>query len=83
MLMPVSDGIKCYPTPTALNTYGNNGLIQNLEAKLQMSYACVVMATYQLSLEHSSQSWFMSKLNINGHYEQSTSTEEQNTHLSQ
>ena len=48
-----------------------------------MSYACVVMATYQLPLEHSSQSWFMSKLNINGHYEQSTSTEEQNTHLSQ
>ena len=41
------------------------------------------MAAYQLSLEHSSQSWFVSKLNINGQYEQSISTEEHNTHLSQ
>ena len=32
----VSDRIKCYPTPTALNTYGNLGPIQNLAAKLQM-----------------------------------------------
>lgn len=60
----VSNGIKCYPTPTALNTCGNDGPIQNLEAKLQMLAVHIVMATYQLSLELSSSSWFVSKLNI-------------------
>ena len=35
----VSDGIECYPTPTALNTYNNLGSIQDLEAKLQMPAA--------------------------------------------
>ena len=58
----VSNGIiKCYPTPTALNTCDNDGPIQNLQAKLKM---LIVMATYQPSLELSSSSWFVSKLNI-------------------
>ena len=50
----VSDGIKCYPTPTALNTFGNDVPIQNLEAKLQMPYGGVVMVAYQLSLDSKS-----------------------------
>ena len=60
----VSNGIKCYPTPTALNTCGNDGSIQNLEAKLKMLAVHIVLGTYQLSLELSSSSWFVSKLNI-------------------
>ena len=80
----VSDGIKCYPTPTTLNTYNNLGPIQVLEAKLQMPANRVVMAAYQLSLELSSQNWFVSKLNINGQYEESTTvTEGNNYYLSQ
>ena len=80
----VSDGIECYPTPTALNTYNNLGPIQDLEAKLQMPAGRVVMAAYQLSLKLSSQSWFVSKLNINGQYEESTTvTEGNNYYLSQ
>ena len=80
----VSDGIKCYPTPTTLNTYNNLGQIQGLEAKLQMPSSRVVMAAYQLSLELSSQGHFVSKLNINGQYEESTTvTEGNNYYLSQ
>ena len=65
----VSDGINCYLTPTALNTYKNYGPIQNFETKLQMTANRIVMAAYQLSLEHSSPGWMVSKLNINGQYE--------------
>ena len=80
----VSDGIKCYSTPTALNTYNNLGPIQNLEKKLQLPAGRVVMAAYQLSLELSARSWFVSKLNINGQYEESTTvTEGDNNYLSQ
>ena len=80
----VSDGIKCYPTPTTLNTYNNLGPIQGLEAKLQMPAGRAVIAAYQLSLELTSQSWFVSKLNINGQYEESTTvTEGNNYYLSQ
>ena len=28
----VSDGIKCYPTPTTTNTYNNYGPIRDIEA---------------------------------------------------
>ena len=80
----VSDGIKCYLTPTKLNTYNNLGPIQGLEAKLQMPAPRAVMAAYQLSLELSSKQWFVSKLNINGQYEESTTvTEGDNHYLSQ
>ena len=44
----------------------------------------VVMAAYQLSQEHSSPGWMVSKLNINGQYEKSTTvTEEGHYYLSQ
>ena len=76
----VSDGIKCYPTPTTTNTYNNLGPIQGLEAKLQIPAGRVVMAAYQLSLELSSKQWFVSKLNINGQYEESTTVTEGNNY---
>ena len=43
-----------------------------------------VMAAYQLSLELASPHWFVSKLNINGQYEESTTViEGSNYYLSQ
>ena len=73
----VSDGINCYPTPTALSTFNNYGPIQNFETKLQMTANRVVMAAYQLG-------WMVSKLNINGQYVESTTfTEERHYYLSQ
>ena len=79
----VSDGIKCYPTPTTLNAYNNLGPIQNLEAKLQLP-ATRVMAAYQVSLQQSTKGYFVSKLNVNGQYEESTTvTEGNNYYLSQ
>ena len=80
----VSDDIKCYPTPTTLNTFNNLGPIQNVEAKLQLPATRVVMAAYQVSLQHSSSGHFVSKLNVNGQYEESTTvTEGDNYYLSQ
>ena len=76
----VSDGIKCYPTPITLNTYNNLGPIQGLEEKLQMPTGRAVIAAYQLSLELSSQKQFVSKLNINGQYEESTTVTEGNNY---
>ena len=67
----VSDGIKCYAMPTMLNTYNNLGPIKNLEATLILPSNRIVMAGYQLSLE-SLKGHFVSILNINGQYEEST-----------
>ena len=67
----VSDGVKCYPTPTTLNAYNNYEPIPYLEAKLQMPSRCVIITAYQLSMELSSKSWFVSKLNVNDQYEES------------
>ena len=78
----VSDGINCYPiaTPTTLNTYNNLGPIQGLEAKLQIPAHRAVMAAYQLSLALASPNGFVSKLNINGQYEESTTATEGNNY---
>ena len=78
----VSDGIKCYPTPTALNSYNNLGPIQNLEAQLQLPSSRVVMTAYQLSLELSTINLFVSKLIITGQYEESTIVTEGNNYYS-
>ena len=79
----VSEGIKCYPTPPMLNTYDNLGPIENLETTLLLQSKRTVMAGYQLSLE-SSKGYFVTKLNINDQYEESTTvTEGRNKFLSQ
>ena len=79
----VSEGIKCYPTPTMLNAYNNLGPIENLETTLLLPSRRIVMAGYQLSLE-SSKRFFVTKLNINDQYEESTTvTEGYNYYLSQ
>ena len=42
----VSNGVHCYPAPTALNTYNNLGLTENLEAKLQMPSCRITLTAY-------------------------------------
>ena len=47
----VYDGIKCYPTPTATNTYNNWGPIRNVEGILQLPSDRTVLSAYQFSTE--------------------------------
>jgi len=78
----VSDNIKCYPSPTTLNTYNNLGPINDVEAILQQPSSRVVLAAYQMSVEPSSKGWFVSKMNINNLYEESmTVIEDHNNYL--
>ena len=50
----VSDGIKCYPTPTTTNTYNNWGPIGDVENILHLSSARAVLSAYQFSAEMAS-----------------------------
>ena len=72
----VSDNIKCYPSPTTLNTYNNLGPINDVEAILKLPSSRVVLAAYQMSVESSSRAWSVSKMNINSQYEESTTVSE-------
>ena len=45
----VSDGIKCYPTSTTINTYNNWGLIRDVEAILHLPNNRAAISTYQFS----------------------------------
>ena len=62
----VSDNVKCYPSPTTLNTYNNLGPINDFETILQLPSSRVVLAAYQMSVESE---WYASKMNINNQYE--------------
>ena len=76
--------LNVVPHQLPLNTYNNLGPIKNLEVKLQLPSNGIVMAGYQVSLELSAKSDFVSKLNINGQYEESTTViEGRNYYLSQ
>ena len=68
----VSDNIKCYPSPTTLNTYDNLGPINDVETILQLSSSRVVLVAYQMSVESSSTGWLVTKMNINNQNEDST-----------
>ena len=72
----VSDNIKCYPSPTTLNIYNNLGPINDVEAILKLPSGRVVLAAYQMSVDLSSKGWFVSKMNINNQYEESTTVTE-------
>ena len=76
----VSDNIKCYPSPITLNTYNNLGPINDVEAILQLPSNRVVLAAYQMSVEQSLKGWFVSKMNINNQYEESTTVTEGDNH---
>ena len=47
----VSDGIKCYPTPTTTNAYNIFGPIRDFEAILHLTNNRAVLSAYQFSTE--------------------------------
>ena len=75
----VSDGIKCYPTPTTTNTYNNWGPIKDTEAILHLPNTRAVLSAYQLSTEMIASSHMVTALNVNGFHQHSTSFLKGNT----
>ena len=69
----VSDGIKCYPTPTTTNTYNIWGPIRDVEAILQLPNDRPVLSAYQFSTEMSTPSHVVTALDVNGFHQQTTS----------
>ena len=62
----VSDGIKCYPTPTTTNAYNNWGPIKDTEAILHLPNTRAVLSAYQLSTEMASPSYVVTSLEVDG-----------------
>ena len=62
----VSDGIKCYPTPTTANTYNIWGPIRDVEAILQLPNNRAVLSAYQFSTEMASPSHVVTSLGVDG-----------------
>ena len=62
----VSDGIKCYPTPTITNAYNHWGPIRDTEAVLQLPNTRTVLSAYQLSTEMVSPSHVVTSLEVDG-----------------
>ena len=62
----VSDGIKCYPTPTTTNAYNNWGPIKDTAAILHLPNNRAVLSAYQLSTEMASPSHVVTSLEVDG-----------------
>ena len=62
----VSDGIKCYPTPTTTNAYNNWGPISDTEAILHLPNTRAVLSAYQFSTEMASPSHVVTSLEVDG-----------------
>ena len=62
----VSDGIKCYPTPTTTNAYNNWGPIRDVEGILQLPGDRTVLSAYQFSTEMVSPSHVVTSLEVDG-----------------
>ena len=69
----VSDGIKCYPTPTTTNAYDNWGPIRDVEAILHLPNDRAVLSTYQFSTEMTPSTDVVTSLEVDGS-QQSTAT---------
>ena len=69
----VSDGIKCYPTPTTTNAYDTWGRIRDIETVLHLLSNRVIMSAYQFSTEMVSPYHVVTALDVNG-FHQHTST---------
>ena len=69
----VSDGIKCYPTPTTTNTYNNWGPIRDVEAILHLPNDRAVLSAYQFSTEMATPSHVLTALDVNGFHQHTTS----------
>ena len=69
----VSDGIKCYPTPTTANTYDIWSPIRNTEAILHLSSNRAVLSAYQISTEMARPHNVVTSLEMDGfHYNTAT-----------
>ena len=62
----VSDGIKCYPTPTTTNAYNSWGPIRDTEAVLHLPNTRAVLSAYQFSTEMASPSHVVTSLEVDG-----------------
>ena len=62
----VSDGIKCYSTPTTTNAYNNWGPIRNVEGVLQLPSTRAVISAYQFSTEMTLSSHMAASLGVDG-----------------
>ena len=69
----VSDGIKCYATPTTTNAYNIWGPIRDVEAMLHLPNNRAVLSAYQFSTEMSSPSHMVTALSVNGFHQHTTS----------
>ena len=69
----VSDGIKCYPTPTTTNTYNNWGPIRDVETILHLPSYRAVLSAYQFSTDITSSSFVVTSLDVDG-FQQNTAT---------
>ena len=69
----ISDGIKCYPTPTVTNNYNSWGPLQDLKLLLHLPTDGVVLSAYQLSTEMVSPNAVVTALEVNGFHQHTTS----------
>ena len=65
----ISDGIKCYPTPTVTNNYNSWGPLQDLKLLLHLPTAGVVLSAYQLSTDMVSPDHVVTALEVNGFHQ--------------
>ena len=68
----VSDNIKCYPTPTIINSYDNMGPLKDLEVTLQIPSNRTILSAYQLSAELAAPNYIVTALDVNGFYQRSS-----------
>ena len=69
----VSDGIKCYPTPTTTNAYNIFGPIRDFEAILHLTNNRAVLSAYQFSTEMTPSSHVVTSLNVDGFHHNTAS----------
>ena len=77
----VSDGIKCYPTPTTTNAYNNWGPIRDVETILHLPSARAVLSAYQFSTEMASPSHVVASLGVDGFHHTTTALHPGNNHF--
>ena len=78
----VSDGIKCYPTPTTTNIYNIWGHIRDVEAVLHLSSNRAILSAYQLSTEMTAPNYVVTSLEMDGfHYNTATFLQGNNAFL--
>ena len=68
----VSDGIKCYPTPTTTNAYDIFGPIRDTEAILHLPASRAAISAYQFSVDMATPNYVVTALNVNGFHQHTT-----------